>query len=115
MDKTISEYIHKQHSPQKEILEKVRKIFLKAIPGCDEAMNWGAITFAGKKFYLAALNQRVHIGFTIHGLTNEEMSQFEGSGKTMRHIKIRILQDIDENKLTKLIKLVNKKAVCTPC
>jgi hypothetical protein len=38
---------------------------------------------------------------------------FEGSGKTMRHIKIRTLDDIDEKRLVKLIKLVCEKSVCS--
>lgn len=114
MNDEIKKYIEKQKSPQKEILEGVRKIFLKTIPECNEEMAWGVISFAEKKFYIAAIKEKVHVGFSINGLNKEEISQFEGSGKTMRHIKIKTLKDIDENKLEKLIKLVNKKAVCNP-
>ncbi len=56
----------------------------------------------------------MHVGFAINGLSKEEISQFEGSGKTMRHIKIFSLSDIDDEKLIKLIKMVDKKAVCHP-
>jgi hypothetical protein len=42
------------------------------------------------------------------------MSMFEGSGKTMRHIKIPTLEGIDEIKLVKMIELVDKKASCKP-
>ncbi|MFA5032853.1 MAG: DUF1801 domain-containing protein [bacterium] len=115
MDKKIAGYINKQKSPQKEILEKVRQIFLKTLVDCDEKMNWGVITFAENKFYIVALKERVHVGFAINGLDKEEISQFEGSGKTMKHIKIQTLKDIDEKKLTKLIKLVSEKAVCKHC
>jgi len=37
---------------------------------------------------------------------------FEGSGKTMRHIKIHSIDDIDEKKLVELIKMVDKKTTC---
>jgi hypothetical protein len=57
----------------------------------------------------------VHVGFAITGLTKEEINLFEGGGKTMRHIKIYSLDEIDEEKLVKLIELVDKKAVCHPC
>jgi hypothetical protein len=57
----------------------------------------------------------VHVGFSISGLNKEEISLFEGSGKTMRHIKIPSLKDIDEENLVKLIKIVDKKAICKPC
>jgi len=39
-------------------------------------------------------------------------SLFEGSGKTMRHIKIPTLEDVDEKKLVKLIEMVDEKAAC---
>lgn len=115
MDKQVDEYIEKQKSPQKEILQKVRQIFLKTLPNCEEKIAWGAVVFAGGKFYIAALKNRVHIGFAINGLNKEEIGLFEGSGKTMKHIKIQLLEEIDEKKLIKLIKMVDKKTICKPC
>ena len=115
MDKQVDEYIGKQKSPQKEILQKVRKIFLKTLPNCEEKSAWGVVAFAGGKFYIAAMKNRVHVGFAINGLSKEEIGLFEGSGKTMRHIKIHSLDDIDEIKIVKLIKLVDKKTICNQC
>ena len=114
MDKQVDEYIEKQQLPQKEILQKVREIFLKTLPSCKEKMAWGVVTFAGGKFYIAAMKTRVHVGFAITGLSKEEIGLFEGSGKTMRHIKIPTVEAIDEKTLVNLIKLVDKKAICTP-
>jgi len=114
MDKQVSEYIDKQKSPQKEIIQKVRKLFQKTLPSCEEKMAWGVITFAAGKFYIAAMKNRVHVGFAITGLNKDEISLFEGSGKTMRHIKIPTLEDIDQKKLVRLIELVDRKASCKP-
>ncbi len=113
--KEVDEYIEKQKSPQKEILKKLRKLILKTIPKCDEKMAWGVPVFRGGKFYIVGLKECVHIGFAIKGLTKEEISLFEGNGKTMRHIKIHSVDDIDEKKLIKLLKLVDKKSVCESC
>jgi hypothetical protein len=115
MNTLVDEYIENQKSPQKEILQKVRKIFIKTLPGCEEKMMWGVVTFSGGKFYIAALKNRVHVGFAITGLNKEEVGLFEGTGKTMRHIKINSVEDIDEKHLVKVIKLIDKKSVCTPC
>jgi len=115
MDKQVNEYIEKQKSPQKEIIQKVRKIFQKTLPNCEEKMRWGVITFAAGKFYIAAMKNRVHIGFAISGLNKDEISLFEGSGKTMRHIKIPALENVNKKKLVKLIEMVDKKAICKPC
>jgi len=114
MDEKVEKYIEKQRSPQKEILKKVRNLILETIPDCDEKAAWGVAVFADGKFYIAALKNKVHVGFAINGLSKEEIGQFEGSGKTMRHIKIHSLSDIDEEKLVQLIKMVDKKAVCLP-
>ena len=78
-------------------------------------MRWGVITYAEGKFYLAAMKNRVHVGFAITGLNKDEIDLFEGTGKTMRHIKIPILENIDQEKLVNLIEMVNKKAICKPC
>ena len=115
MDKQVNEYIEKQKSPQKQIIKIVRKIFQKTLPSCEEKMAWGVITFGAGKFYIAAMKNRVHVGFAITGLSKDEVSLFEGSGKTMRHIKIPSLENIDEKMLVKLIKMVDKKAVCKSC
>jgi len=112
MDKQVEEYIEKQESPQKEILLKVREIFLKTLPNCEEKKTWGVVVFGNDKFYIGAIKNRVHVGFAITGLSKEEIRLFEGSGKTMRHIKIHSLDDIDEKKLVELIQLVDKKATC---
>jgi len=115
MDKKVEKYIEKQQPLQKEILKKVRRLILETLPSCDERIAWGVVAFAGGKFYIAALKEKVHVGFAINGLSNEEISLFEGSGKTMRHIKIRSLADIDEEKMVELIKLVDEKAICNDC
>jgi len=115
MSQNANKYIEKQKSPQKEILQEVREIFLRTLPNPEEKMAWGVVTFGGGKFYIAAMKNRVHVGFAITGLSEYEKGLFEGSGKTMRHIKIPTLEGIDENRLVKLIEMVNKKAVCKPC
>jgi uncharacterized protein YdhG (YjbR/CyaY superfamily) len=115
MEKQVNDYIEKQKSPQKEIIQKVRKIFQKMLPNYGEKMHWGVITYAAGKFYIGAMKNRVHVGFAITGLNKDEISLFEGNGKTMRHIKISTLEDVYEEKLVELIEMVNKKAICNQC
>ena len=114
MDKKVEEYIHKQQSPQKEIIQNVRDIFIKTLPDCNEGFAWGVIVYGGGRFYIAAMKNRVHVGFAITGLNKEEIDMFEGTGKTMRHIKIHTLEEVKEESLVKMITMVNKKASCPP-
>jgi hypothetical protein len=115
MDNQVDAYIEKQKSPQKEILQELRKVFRDTLPNCKEEMRWGVVTFAAGKFYIAAIKNRVHVGFAITGLSENEIGLFEGKGKTMRHIKIPTLESIDEKRLVRLIEMVDKKAICKPC
>jgi len=112
MNKEIDDYIKKQKSPQKEICLELRRIILETMLGVKEEMKWGVPVFAKGKFYIGAFKNSVNLGFSINGLTNEEKKLFKGSGKTMKHIKIRSLQDIDKEKIIKLLKLVAQKSRC---
>jgi hypothetical protein len=108
----VDDYINRQRSPQKEICQRLRELIFKVLPGVKEEMRWGVPVFADGKFYIGALRDHVNLGFSIKGLTKEEIAIFEGSGKTMRHIKVYAVADIDEVRITGLLKLVNKKARC---
>ena len=115
MDEKVDEYIKKQKSPQKEICERLRKIILKTIPEINEEMRVGVPCYGYTnkdicgKYYIAALKDHVNLGFSLKGLTEEEIKFFEGTGKTMKHIKVYSLKNIDEEKIVKLLKLVNEK------
>lgn len=112
MSKTIDDYINQQPSPQKEVCQSLRGLIRKTLPGVKEEMRWGVPAFGGGKFYIGALKDHVNLGFSIAGLTHQEMALFEGSGKTMRHIKVARPENIDEERIVGLLKLVNKKSQC---
>ena len=117
MDEKVDEYIKKQKSPQKEICQRLRQIILKTIPEINEEMRVGVPCYGHTKkdicgkYYIAALKDHVNLGFSLKGLTKKEIQLFEGTGKTMKHIKVYSLKDLDEQKITKLIKMVNEKQI----
>jgi hypothetical protein len=108
----VDSYINKQPSPQREICQHLREIILKTLPEAKEEMMWGVPVFAGGKFYIGTLKDKVNLGFAIKGLTKEEIALFEGGGKTMRHIKVYAVADIDEERIAGLLKMVDEKASC---
>lgn len=112
MDKKVEEYISKRKSPQREICERLRKLILKTLPKVKEEMKWGVPVFANGKFYIGALRDHVNLGFAIHGLSDREKALFEGHGKMMRHIKIAAIKNIDDKKVARLLKMVDKKSTC---
>jgi hypothetical protein len=106
----VQEYIDKQPSPQKEICGALRELILKTFPGVKEEMKWGVPAFAEGNYYIVALKDHVNLGFTLKGLTKEDEKLFDGGGKTMKHIQVSSLSDIDEKRIVKLLKLVEKRA-----
>jgi hypothetical protein len=97
-DEQVEHYVEKQRSPQKEIVRRLRKIILKTFP-----VPW----YEGK-LYVAALKDHVNVGFCLKGLSEKEKRLLEGSGRTMRHIKIYSLKDIDDKKVEKLLGMAGK-------
>lgn len=112
-NKEVDIYIEKQKSPQKEICQKLRKIILKTFPKINEQMRLGVAWY--EKYYIVGLKDSVNLGFSVMGLLKKDKDNFEGKGKTMRHLKFKELKEIDEKKIIKLLKLVDKKADCGDC
>jgi hypothetical protein len=115
MDEKVDEYIKKQKSPQKEICQKLREIILQTFPEINEEMRVGVPCYGHTKedlcgkYYIASLKDHVNLGFSLKGLSKDEIAFFEGGGKTMKHVKFYSVKEIDEKKITKLLKLVKEK------
>ncbi|UCD08823.1 MAG: DUF1801 domain-containing protein [Dehalococcoidales bacterium] len=110
MNSKVDGYITRQKSPQKEICESLRQLIHNTLPDTTEEMKWGAPAFSGGKFYIVALKDHVNIGFTIENLTDEELSLFDGGGKTTRHIQIKDPSGIDSERISSLIILVDSRS-----
>ncbi len=113
MNKEVTKYIEKQKHPQKEICKKLRKIVLKILPNINETMKMGVAWYG--KYYVVSLKDSVNLGFSVKGLSKKDISNFKGTGTFMRHLKFKEIKEIDEKKIIKLLKLVNKKAKCGSC
>jgi hypothetical protein len=112
MDKNVDVYIKKQKSPQKEICQRLRNIIHTTFPEINEEMKVGVPCYGNTKeepcgkYYIAALKDHVNLGFSLKGLTKQQQGLFEGSGKTMKHIKVYSVEEIDEKKIIRLLKIV---------
>lgn len=103
--------MEKQKSPQKEIIQRMRDIILKTLPDITEEFKMGVPWYEGK-YYFVALRDHVNLDFSVKGLSEQEMALFEGKGKMMRHIKFFSLEDVDEARVVKLLRLVKEKGIC---
>ena len=83
---------------------------MKTFPNIEEELKMGVPWYEGK-YYVVALKDHVNVGFSAKGLSEQELVLFEGKGKMMRHIKFFSLEDVDEARVAKLLRLVAEKSV----
>ena len=105
MNERVKSYIESLHSPQREICERVREIIFKTFPSIEETFENG-VPWYECRYYIGSQKDHVNIGFSVKGLTEEELGLFEGGGRFMRHIKIYSLSDIDEGEIVKRLEAV---------
>ena len=106
----VEKYIENQKSPQREIVQRLRNTILKTLPDIKEEFKMGVPWYDGK-FYVVALRDHVNLGFSVKELSEQEKALFEGKGKMMRHVKFYALEDVDEARVIKLLRLVAEKSV----
>ena len=96
MNAQVTDYIEKT-GKQKEIMETVRRLIHETVPDVEEAIKWGRPVFkSAKNFaYLKAGKAYVTLGFFNHEKLNDPGNLLQGTGKDMRHIKLKTTTDID--------------------
>jgi len=102
----VDSYIKEQKSPQREIIQRLRAVIRKTCPGIKEELKNGVPWYG--RYYLVGLKDHVNMGFSISGLPEKEMGLFEGKGKLMRHLKFYSVADVDEKRITELIRIARK-------
>lgn len=106
----VEKYMKKQKSSQREIVQRLRDIILKTLPNIKEELKMGVPWYEGK-FYIVALRDHVNLGFSVKGLSEQEKALLEGKGKMMRHVKFYSMEDVDEVRVVRLLRLVAEKSV----
>jgi len=109
MNPQVKVYLEKQSPDRRKIMEKLREILIDAVPSLNEKMEYGVMCY-DDLYYIANLPKQINMGFSIIGLTPEEIKLFQGTGKTMRHLKFLDIDSINKEELVKIIKLVSDKA-----
>jgi hypothetical protein len=72
-------------------------------------MRWGVPAYGDGRYYIVALKDHVNLGFSSKGLTQEDMTLFDGGGKTTRHVEIASSKDIDRTRIVRLLGLVRER------
>ena len=101
----VSEYIEKAPENHREILTKLRDLIAAKSPEATEGFKWSRPVYGLEKdfCYLNYSQKHVNLGFFNFEKINDTQGLLEGTGKQMRHIKIKNLENLDEDYLGKMI------------
>lgn len=100
-------YVRDENPALRKVVRALRSYVKNTIPGTKETVNaWGIPTFEAKDpfcFYMVGKN---HVTFGFHSGTSLEDPEelLEGTGKDIRHVKLRAVDDLEQKGLKKLLR-----------
>ena len=96
MNEQVTAYINNAPADQKEIMAQIRELLHNSVPGVQKDFKWSRPVFRTKHdfAYLKTAKNYVTLGFFQFQNLNDPNGLLEGTGKDMRHIKIKKLGDI---------------------
>jgi len=108
MNKEVTSYINKANAEHQEILSELRKLVFAVAPKAEEQYKWSRPVYALEKdfCYFQATKKHVTIGFFEFAKIKTNPQLIEGTGKSMRHVKLTSVKEIKEKQIEKMIKEV---------
>ena len=105
VSKEVSEYINALPEDRKEIVKALRSIILSVDPSLNESLKWKQPVYSkkGDICYIFPTGGHVNLGFYRAIELKDPKGLLEGTGKKLRHIKIRSLEDIDKEYFWELV------------
>jgi hypothetical protein len=102
----VENYILKLPLEQSQIAGELRSLILSASPHMEEQIKWGKPWFGCGEFvcYIAGQSDYVNLGFANGAELDDPEQLLQGTGKGMRHIKVRTLKGIRRKPFLALIK-----------
>ena len=104
--KTVDSYLAELEPAKREIAETLRKPILTADPKLQESIKWGNPIYEkrGRVCYLADMGGYVNLGFFQGASLTDPEGRIAGTGKGMRHIKVRSLDDVDAERFASWVR-----------
>jgi hypothetical protein len=110
---TIEAFLSNYDLKVQEICLQLRKIVLELLPEMEEKLyeGWKNISYGTGEsrsdkdliLYIAPFKDSVNLGFFRGTLLQDPHKLLKGTGKLLRHIKIKAMKDINEAQLREMI------------
>lgn len=104
----VDQYIWGLPDDIQNITEELRNLILNSSPKLTEEYKWSMPNYSynGLVCYLQASKKHVNLGFHRGNelLDKDTNKLLQGTGKTMRHVRIKDMEDIQSEAFTSLVK-----------
>jgi len=104
--RTLTEYIGKLKGPRSQIVNDLRRLIKKTVPGVQESIKWAQPVYEknGPFCYISAHTDHIQLGFWRGAELDDPGKLLVGSDGQMRHVEIMAEQVVPEEALQKLIR-----------
>ena len=101
-----SPYVRDDNPALRKVVRTLRNFVKAAVPGTKETVNsWGIPTFERKDPFCFYMMGKNHVTFGFHYGTSlkDPEGLLEGTGKNLRHVKLRTMEDLERKGLKGLV------------
>jgi len=101
-----SPYVKDENPELRKVVRALRSYVKKTVPGTKETVNaWGIPTFEGEHPFCFYMVGKKHVTFGFHFGTSLDDPEglLEGTGKNIRHVKLRAVEDLERRGLLELV------------
>ena len=103
--KDVDQLLRTYDAPVRELAQKLRRLVKKTLPDVVETVKWGNPMYLldGKNLaWIVGYKDHADLGFFAGSKLDSKL--LEGTGKGIRHIKVRKEDDIKEAEFVRLLK-----------
>jgi hypothetical protein len=104
--RAIDAYVERKNASLADVASAVRRLVKKTVPAATEAVNaWGIPVFElnGAFCLLMVGKNHVTFGFTQGASIHDPDGLLEGTGKNLRHVKLKKPEQVDHPGLRRLV------------
>lgn len=106
-----SPYVKDDNPELQKVVRGLRILVKGAVPGTKETVNaWGIPTFEAKDPFCFCMVGKNHVTFGFHFGTSlaDPERLLEGTGKNIRHVKLRNVEDLERKELRELVRAASR-------
>jgi hypothetical protein len=99
-------YMKDENPELRKVVRALRTFVKRIVPSVKETVNaWGVSTFEAKDPFCCYMVGKYHVTFGFHYGTSLEDPEklLEGTGKNIRHVKLRSVADLERKGLKELV------------